>query len=113
MIGDKRSLAALAIPKDEHLDKIKTTLLRYRGRVGLAGSNNERCSMLANVIASSFDRVNQRVTLITDIGSGDDIPFVLDFYLEDTRNHYTVSAPQEKEGDKTRSAVTVRLIDLH
>lgn len=113
MIGDKRSLAALAIPKDEHLDKIKTTLLRYRGRVGLAGSHNERCSILANVIASSFDSVNQRVTLITDLDSGDDIPFVLDFDLEDTRNHYTVSAPPERGNDQTRSAVTVRLIDFH
>lgn len=112
MIGDKRSVAMLAVQKDEHVRRIARTLFNYRGRVGF-GSDNKKCSVLANVIAASFDETNQRVTLVTDIDSGDDVPFVLDFYLEDIRNHYTVSLTSEKEGDKTRSIVTARLIDFH
>ncbi len=112
MLGDRRSQIFLGIPRDEHIRRMIRRLFSYRGRI--AQTFNERgVSVLGRVISSSLDEVNQRVILITDIDSGDDVPFVFDIYVSDVRNYYTLGVEPTESNDKRISSVKVMLPDLY
>ena len=110
---DKRSLTFLGMPKEEHIEIMKNSLMNYRGRICATFDKCSVASIIGRVVGARFEEVDNKVTLITDVKAGGKVPFVVDIYLDEVRTHYIAGLKPDPNVSKNNYPGKVSLPDLY